>query len=221
MTEGQQVQAYFDARAVPFDRVYEPVSGLRGGLEAWVYRRVRWSLEVTLAELGDLSAKTLLDVGCGSGRYAVSAAERGAQIVGIDFSPKMLALAHKHARDRGVADRCRFVEADFDTYRPEGCSDIVLMMGLLEYRADPGRDLARLSELASEKVIVNIARPFRWRTAARRVRHRLRAAPPSFYVHSPAAIGACLEEVGFGAWRSTGGWFVGYKHPEPRSSTTS
>ena len=79
------------------------------------------------------------------------------------------------------------MEADFDAYRPEGRSDIVLMMGLLEYRADPGRDLARLSELASEKVIVNIARPFRWRTAARRVRHRLRAAPPAFHVHSPAA----------------------------------
>ena len=90
------------------------------------------------------------------------------------------------------------------------------MMGLLEFRADPERDLARLSELATEKVIVNIPPPFRWRTTARRVRHRLRPAPPSYYVHSPAAIGACLEEVGFGSWRTTAGWFVGYKHPESR-----
>ena len=216
MTDDRRVQAYFDARAVPFDRVYEPVPGIRGGLEAWVYRRVRWSLEVTLAELGDLSAKTVLDVGCGPGRYAVSAAERGAYVVGIDFSPRMLALARELALDRGVADRCRFVEADFDAYQPEERFDIVLMMGLLEFRADPDRDLARLSELAIEKAIVNIPPPFRWRTTARRVRHRLRPAPPSFYVHSPAAIGACLEEVGFGSWRTTAGWFVGYKHPASR-----
>ena len=216
MTDDGRVQAYFDARAVPFDRVYEPVPGIRGGLEAWVYRRVRWSLEVTLAELGDLSAKTVLDVGCGPGRYAVSAAERGAYVVGIDFSPRMLALARELALDRGVADRCRFVEADFDAYQPEERFDIVLMMGLLEFRADPDRDLARLSELAIEKAIVNIPPPLRWRTTARRVRHRLRPAPPSFYVHSPAAIGACLEEVGFGSWRTTAGWFVGYKLPESR-----
>jgi len=212
----QRVQAYFDARAVPFDRVYEPGPGIRGGLDALIYRRVRWSLDVTLAELGDLSAKTVLDVGCGPGRYAVAAAERGADVVGIDFSPKMLELARERALDRGVADRCRFVEADFDAYQPEERFDIVLMMGLLEFRADPERDLARLSELATEKVIVNIPPPFRWRTTARRVRHRLRPAPPAFYVHSPAAIGACLEEVGFDAWRTTAGWFVGCKHPLSR-----
>ena len=114
-----------------------------------------------------------------------SAAERGAYVVGIDFSPKMLALARELALDRGVADRCRFVEADFDAYRPEERFDIVLMMGLLEFRADPERDLARLSELATEKAIVNIPPPFRWRTTARRVRHRLRPAPPSYYVHQP------------------------------------
>ena len=146
---------------------------------------------------GTCSAKTVLDVGCGPGRYAVAAAERGADIIGIDFSPKMLELARERALDRGVADRCRFVEADFDAYQPEERFDIVLMMGLLEFRADPERDLARLSELATEKVIVNIPPPFRWRTTARRVRHRLRPAPPSYYVHSPATIGACLEEVGF------------------------
>jgi len=216
VAEDQEVQAYFDARAVPFDRVYEPGPGLQGRLDALLYRRVRWSLEVTLAELGDLSGKTVLDVGCGPGRYAVRAAERGAEVVGIDFSPKMLVLARERARDRGVADRCRFVEADFDAYRPEGRFDIVLMMGLLEFRADPNRDLARLSELTLEKVIVNIPPPFRWRTTARRVRHRLRPAPPAFYVHSPAAIGACLEQVGFGSWRSNAGWFVGYKLPTPR-----
>ena len=216
MAGDQRVQAYFDARAVPFDRVYEPGPGIRGGLDALIYRRVRWSLDVTLAELGDLSAKTVLDVGCGPGRYAVAAAERGADVVGIDFSPRMLALACELALDRGVADRCRFIEADFDAYEPEERFDIVLMMGLLEFRADPERDLARLSELATEKVIVNIPPPFRWRTTARRVRHRLRPAPPSYYVHSPATIGACLEGVGFDAWRTTAGWFVAYKHPESR-----
>jgi 2-polyprenyl-3-methyl-5-hydroxy-6-metoxy-1,4-benzoquinol methylase len=168
-------------------------------------------LALTLDELGDLTGKRVLDIGCGPGRYAVSAAERGADVVGIDISPAMLELARRRARERGVSERCRFVEADFDAYEPGGRFDIVLMVGFVEYRPDPQRQLARVHELTTEKAIVSIPLPYRWQTIARRVRHGLRRSPPSFHAHRPAAIAACLEEVGFGSWRLDRGWFVAYR----------
>lgn len=167
-----------------------------------------------MAELDDLSAKRVLDVGCGSGRYAVAAAERGADVVGIDLSPEMLALARQRARDRAVSERCRFVETGFDGYEPDAPFDVVLMMNFVEYRANVRLDLARLHELTIEKAIVNVPLPHSWQTFARRARHRLRASPPSFHPHSPAVIAGCLEDVGFDSWRSNRGWHVAYQRPD-------
>jgi SAM-dependent methyltransferase len=203
-----RIRAYFDARARLLDRVYDPGSGARGLVESWVYGPLRRRLALTLEELGDLTGKRVLDVGCGPGRYAVSAAERGGEVVGIDLSPAMLELAQERARQRSVAGRCRFLEADFDAYEPDGAFDVTLMLGFVEYRPDPLRELIRLRELTAEKAIVSVPVPYRWQTIARRVRHGLRASPPSFHVHRPATIGAHLERAGFRSWRSEGGWFV-------------
>lgn len=44
----------------------------------------------------------LLDLACGSGRLAVSLAQNGYQVAGLDLSEEMLALADYHARQAGV-----------------------------------------------------------------------------------------------------------------------
>jgi SAM-dependent methyltransferase len=149
-------------------------------------------------------------VGCGPGRYAVAAAERGAEVIGIDISPAMLELARRRAREHSVDGRCRFVEAGFDAYHAFGRFEVSLLLGVVEYRADPRPDLMRLRELTTEKATVSVPLPHRWQTIVRRARHALRASPPSFHVHRPAAIAGCLKDVGFESWRADGGWFVAY-----------
>ncbi len=44
----------------------------------------------------------VLDVGCGSGIWAVTLAERGWQVTGVDFVPKALRMARERAQDAGV-----------------------------------------------------------------------------------------------------------------------
>jgi SAM-dependent methyltransferase len=205
-----RVRAYFDSRAELLDRLYEPRSGLRGAFEAWVYGPLRRRLALTLDELGDLSGRRLLDVGCGPGRYAVAAAERGAEVVGVDISATMLTLARGHARDRAVDGMCRFVQADFGEYEPDGDFDVALMMGVLEYLPDPHPSLGRLHGITTEKVILSVPPPLRWQTTARRLRHRLRSGPPSFHAHSPAMVTEWLKDVGFGSSRVEGGWLAAY-----------
>lgn len=45
---------------------------------------------VTLEFIGDVQGQRVLDLGCGTGRYCVLLAQRGASVVGIDLSLKML-----------------------------------------------------------------------------------------------------------------------------------
>ena len=52
----------------------------------------------------------VLDVGCGTGEHALLAASRGHEAMGVDLSPRAIALARQKASDRGV--QARFVVWD-------------------------------------------------------------------------------------------------------------
>jgi SAM-dependent methyltransferase len=54
----------------------------------------------------------VLEVGVGTGRVAVAMARAGAEVVGIDTSPSMLARARARVEREGLADRISLVEAD-------------------------------------------------------------------------------------------------------------
>jgi len=63
----------------------------------------------------DLSGKTLIDYGCGSGVLAIAALKLGAaRVVGVDNDPQALAASRDNAERNGVADRLAlFAPADF------------------------------------------------------------------------------------------------------------
>jgi len=56
-----------------------------------------------LVQRGVLPGASLLDAGCGTGRYAAELARRGYIVEGIDRSPELLAVAMQGVVDRGLA----------------------------------------------------------------------------------------------------------------------
>ncbi|HIP97540.1 MAG TPA: methyltransferase domain-containing protein, partial [Anaerolineae bacterium] len=52
----------------------------------------------------------VLDIGCGTGALAVLMARRGAQVVGIDIAPPMLAIAARRVRQAGLEERVELRE---------------------------------------------------------------------------------------------------------------
>jgi SAM-dependent methyltransferase len=62
----------------------------------------------TLAALGDVAGRRVLDAGCGAGALAAELVARGATVEGVDVSPRMVALA----RARGLGPRARFAVGD-------------------------------------------------------------------------------------------------------------
>jgi SAM-dependent methyltransferase len=55
----------------------------------------------TLALLPDVKDRSILDAGCGPGKYAEILIARGAQVTGFDISPKMVELAKQRNKQAG------------------------------------------------------------------------------------------------------------------------
>jgi SAM-dependent methyltransferase len=83
---------------------------------------------------------TVLDVGGGTGGFAVPLATAGHRVTVIDASPDALAALTRRAAEAGVADRVRAVQGDGDALAdlvaPES-ADLVLCHSLLEVVDDP------------------------------------------------------------------------------------
>ena len=78
-----------------------PLRAGRGGLDA-----------IVEAELGPVDGLRVLHLQCHFGRDTLTLAQRGAEVVGLDFSGEAIAAARGLAAELGLADRARFVEAD-------------------------------------------------------------------------------------------------------------
>ena len=83
---------------------------------------------------------TVLDVGGGTGGFAVPVAEAGHHVTVVDASPDALAALSRRAADAGVADRVRAVQGDGDALAglvaPESV-DLILCHAVLEVVDDP------------------------------------------------------------------------------------
>jgi SAM-dependent methyltransferase len=73
----------------------------------------------------DGSTRTVLDLGCGTGRHAVIFAKRGFEVIGVDQSEAMLVCAQRRAWDEGVATE--FVSGDIRHFTSRKTFDAVLM----------------------------------------------------------------------------------------------
>lgn len=208
MEQSGKIQTYFQRQARQFDRLYQQEARLPRLFNWWVRRPFYRRFELTMAACGDVREKRILDVGCGSGRYAVALAERGAEVFGIDFAGNMLALAHELAQKRGVAARCRFVHADFLKYDVDETFNISLAIGLFDYISDPFVYLEKLRLLTEEKMIVTFPRPGGWRALQRRLRYRLKECPIYFY--SQESMAGYFAAAGYQSWQFVGSWAVAF-----------
>lgn len=106
---------------------------------------------------GDLSDRRLLDAGCGTGALAAEAARRGAEAVGVDLSPQLLALARERAG--AVAPGSLRLEAgDMLDPRYGRFDHAVAMDALIHYApADAISALARLAPRVERSLLFTVA----------------------------------------------------------------
>ncbi len=91
---------------------------------------------------------TVLDVGGGTGGFAVPLAEAGHAVTVVDASPDALAALTRRAADAGVAERVRAVQGDGDALAAlvaPGSVDLILCHAVLEVVDDPAGVVAAIT----------------------------------------------------------------------------
>ena len=84
-----------------------------GGYDLSALRAGRGHLhEIEENELGDVRGLRVLHLQCHFGCDSLTLAQRGAEVVGLDFSRSAIEAARKLAAELGLTARARFVEAD-------------------------------------------------------------------------------------------------------------
>ncbi|MGN9775622.1 methyltransferase domain-containing protein [Micromonospora sp. H33] len=109
---------------------------------------VIWSvLRAELDRRGDTDL-TVLDVGGGTGGFAVPLAQAGHRVTVVDASPDALAALTRRAAEAGVAERVRAVQGDGDALAglvEPASVDLVLCHAVLEVVDDPAPVVAALA----------------------------------------------------------------------------
>lgn len=98
--------------------------------------------EVVDELIGERQTLTIVDVGCGVGRWARPLVERGHTVIGIEPSADMYAAAT--AQNLGDQFQLQHATADDAEVAP-GSADLVIAMGSIQYSLDPTASIARMA----------------------------------------------------------------------------
>ena len=180
MTE--DIKEYFEIKAKEFDELYDNQGSLFQMMVNKIFRKGLYERAyITLKECGDVRGKRILDVGCGSGRISVPLAERGAVVVGIDYSLSMLNLARNFAKEREIEENIEFKDVDFMSDFNEGLFNITLALGVFDYIQNPIPFLSKMKTLTTEQILASYPARFTPQAPIRKLWLYTRKCPIYFY----------------------------------------
>ena len=169
----QRVKDYWTQRSHDFGTVR------KNELENEMGQRWLYEIERFLPEGGSLD---ILDVGTGTGFFAVLLAQQGHRVEGIDLTPAMLEEARTLAKQRNLDITFREMDAQNLAY-PDGTFDVVISRNLTWTLPDPERAYASwFRVLKPGGVLLNFDADYAAHVRSHSVQNR-KVAPDSPYGH--------------------------------------
>lgn len=190
------VSDFFRRRAEIWDRIYEGDSPFQRWFNRVFRKGIFLRAELALRAVTANDCRSVLDVGCGSGRVACLLAESGlGRVHGVDLAAPMIELARRLAAERKVADACEFTVGDFMELPVDRQYDAAIALGVFDYLRDPAPFLRKMRRSARKLVFFSVPSPTLVRSPLRKVRYALRRCPVHFYRRR--RVESLLREAGF------------------------
>lgn len=201
-----EIETYFDRTAVDaWTKLTSdaPVSRIRKTV-----REGRDQMRSTLLSWlpADLSGRRILDAGCGTGAFATEAARRGAHVVAVDISPKLVELASRRSAEELQHQNVDYRVGDMLDPTLGRFDHVIAMDSLIHYAAeDIAKALERLAARTGSSVLFTFAPKtpmLALMHAAGRVFPRADRAPAIVPVSEGGLRSILANEVGLKGWRA-------------------
>lgn len=164
---------FFDAVAQVHRTSLAPMDPLALARYSAKEQRRRFARELRFRTVGNLTGKSVIDVGCGDGVDTVFLARLGAaRVTGIDISPGAIQLARERAEISGVGDRVDFICAPVEAASiAQGTYDVVWCNAILHHLTD-NLDLVmrNMSRWAKRDGLLSFFEPTNFNQTLRRLR---------------------------------------------------
>ncbi len=187
MENNELVKKYFEETAKEFDEIYDNKGDIFKRIINKVFRKSMYErIALTIQECVSGNNKTVLDIGCGSGRIVFPLAEKGIKVTAIDYSPKMIELAKEHLRKyraiKNIDSNIEFICGDFmKDFNSTELFDITLALGVFDYIKNPLPFLEKMERLTKEKMIASYPDKFAFQAPLRKIWLSTKKCPVYFY----------------------------------------
>lgn len=133
MAQAGNSAGLYDAMAGAYDGLFD-AEGHRQ-----VYDEIAWEI---VGALVPAAPANIVDAGCGTGRWAAKWIAAGHRVIGVEQSAGMVATL----RAKQLGPNFTLIESDMmEAVLPDGCADLVVAMGSVQYTADPAAMIARFA----------------------------------------------------------------------------
>lgn len=180
----EKIKANFETGAQEFDRIYEP-SDEKSIISKWLDNLFRKTMyirfEETIKNINKKDIQSVLDVGCGSGRYCLEYLKMGKKVVGIDMASNMLSMAEKICMGTFPNGEINFVHGDYMKHKFDEKFDAAVLMGLFDYIKDSESLLEKLKTDVKGIVLASFPRSDNFLNQIRKIRYLFKNCPLYFY----------------------------------------
>ncbi len=179
-----QVETFFHNYAQSFDGIYGSMER-RGFLQKTIDRFFRQSMfdrfERTLDAVKSQEIKSVLDIGCGPGRYCVEFLKLGKKVHGIDLAEGMLAIASQMCKTQFPDGNFEFEKGDYMEKSFSEKYDAAVLMGLFDYVQYPVAMISKLKKDVRHLILASFPKSGGILAFQRKIRYRLRHCPLYLY----------------------------------------
>ena len=178
------VKTFFHHYASDFDAIYGH-TGKRSMTGKWVDKNFRKSMflrfKETLKNTANEEIKSVLDIGCGPGRYIVEFLQQGNEVVGLDIAEGMIELAKQVVNDISYNGSVDFVVSSYLEHHFERKFDAACLMGFFDYIESPEDIFNKLKQEINKEIYVSFPVAGGLIAWQRKIRYKLMDCPLYFY----------------------------------------
>jgi SAM-dependent methyltransferase len=174
---------YWNREITQFEAIYSHKKNFLSTALDKIFRKDMYDRFVyTLKNAEPIVGRTVLDVGCGTGRYIMALLERGCRhATGIDISEQMIGHCRERAASQGFAEKTEFIRTDLLDFTPGATFDVCIGIGLFDYISDPLPVLRKMHDCTGDRLIASFPRLWTWRAPVRKLRLAMRGCNVRFF----------------------------------------